>query len=208
MSSSIKSKIPEVKAAEVKAPEVSFFENYEYLLRLFKKTINDAVKGGYKGFLHANLITLVEKNLNKYTPAYVIESFIIRSFKYWDMINTDNLDEKDPDELKKMQQEQDDFVYENASILFSGIDNKIVDINKVAHELYKVKFSNNQTIITDSCRMSVMKTLKSFIKFSIRYLNLNPLIKERISSEIKSVEDKKLFNVKIEEYTKKLFTTE
>lgn len=194
------------KSEEVKAPEVKFFENSEYLLRLFKKTINDAVKKGYKGFLHAGLINLAEKSFQSYEKDFTIESFIKRSFKHWDNIYVD-ITEKDPEKLKKITDEQDDFIYKNATVLFSGVNEKLIDINKVVHEIYKVKFNKNDTIITPSCRLSVMKTLKSFVKYSIEYLNMKPLAKEKILAGLESG-DRDIFIEKIEEYKKKLSTTE
>lgn len=190
-----------------KPPEVKFFENSLYLLKLFKKTINDAVKKGYKGFLHANLINLAEKNFEGYEPSFMIETFIHRSFKHWDHIQTDNLEETDPSKLKQMQDKQDKFICENASILFSGPVEKFIDIKKVVLEIYEKKFNKNDTIITVPCRASVMKTLKSFVKYSVEYLQSSSSAKEKLLKALSPSDQQTLLD-NFEKYKAKMLTTE
>ena len=195
-------------SGQEKPPEISFFENSQYLLRLFKKTINDAVKIGYKGFLNASLINIAENNFKGYEPKFIIETFIHKSYAHWDEIQIENLEEKDANALKEIQDKQDIFICNNASVLFSGPIEKYIDINKVVKEIYEKKFNKNDTIITPSCRTSVMRTLRSFVKFSIEYLDKNPVAMEKVLDELKTPEEVQILKTKFAKYRNILFPTQ
>lgn len=127
---------------------LKFKKNLCILIELFQEIIIYVKSKNYKTDVNANIFELVKFKLNTMNELSLIESFISKSYYYWDMIKENN-------EL---------FLIENSDVLFEGLPSEYITLFT---DILKTK-----DLIDEEIKNNIWEILHGLVVNSIKHVHV------------------------------------
>ena len=130
----------------------SIKEHIDKLCNLGVNIINYIKQKGFDTPLDPSLLRLASIGLNFISSAKITNTFIGRSYKYWD----------------KIQKKDETFLIENCDVLFNGLDQESI---KNFSNIFAAKQSDGTSVLPIETKESIWELLKAIVCNCIRHIH-------------------------------------